>query len=520
MVKKTMYQKICVLKRQGLGKSEIASRLPLNIKTVNRYYNMTENEFRKYQTSILIKEKIFNRFEKDILEVYESNDFKKLNMSAVYDFLEEKNGELPGTEKSLRNYINFLISADKLDLKSNIRIYSKVPELPFGKQMQADFGEYTLKSSLKLYIFASLLSASRYKYVVFQDRPFKTMDVILHFLNCFDYFGGIPEELVIDQDKLMVVSENRGDIILTKNFRYFVDEMNIKMYVCRKADPESKGKVENLVGYTKNNFCVTRDFTDTETANISVSEWLRRRANGKISQATKQVPALVIDEERKHLREIRNSIFRKDSLADREERTVDDKCYLSLSACSYMLPLKYRNKKVEIYATKRKLFVFDILTGKEIVEYDISLIPGKKILKREFKRDKEKTATELKQGVVNLFSLDNWKTFASMNFKAFPRYVRDQCIDAKKHFSMGDIDEIILDKALEFCIENKTPSFANLNDTYKYYKRMNEESIQEINVNERIKDFCGTEHKIKKQIDVKRRNYKIYKSILKNRRVG
>lgn len=520
MVKKTMYQKICALKRQGLGKSEIASRLTLNIKTVNKYYNMAENEFREYQKSILIKEKIFNHFDEDIFEVYENNDFKKLNMSAVYDFLEEKHGELPGTEKSFRNYINFLISADKLDLKSNIRIYSKVPELPFGKQMQADFGEYTLKSSLKLYIFASLLSASRYKYVVFQDRPFKTMDIILHFLNCFDYFGGIPEELVIDQDKIMVVSENRGDIILTKDFRYFVDEMDIKMCVCRKADPESKGKIENLVGYVKNNFCVTRDFTDTETANISVSEWLKRRANGKISQATKQIPTLVIDEERKHLREIRNSIFRKDFLADREERTVDDKCYLSLSSCSYMLPPKYRNKKVEIYATKHKLFIFDILTGKEIVEYDISPIPGKKISKREFKRDKERTATELKQGIVNLFGLENWKIFASMNFKAFPRYVRDQCIDAKKYFSSGDIDELILDKALKFCIENKTPSFANLNDTYKYYKRMHEESVKEVDVNAIIKDFYGTEHKIKKQINVKRRNYTIYKSILKNRRAG
>ena len=108
-----------------------------------------------------------------------------------------------------------------------------------------------------------------------------------------------------------------------------------------------------------------------------------------------------------------------------------------------------------------------------------------------------------------------------MNFKAFPRYVRDQCIDAKKYFSKGDIDEIILDKALEFCIGNETPSFANLNDTYKYYKRMQEESIKEIDVNGgMIKDFCGTEHKTKKQINVKRRNFTIYKSILKNRGVG
>jgi len=57
------------------------------------------------------------------------------------------------------------------------------------------------------------LAASRYKHVIFQDHPFKTIEVIHHLLNCYDYFGGVPEELVIDQDSLMVVSENAGDII-------------------------------------------------------------------------------------------------------------------------------------------------------------------------------------------------------------------------------------------------------------------------------------------------------------------
>jgi hypothetical protein len=32
-----------------------------------------------------------------------------------------------------------------------------------------------------------------------------------------------------------------------------------------------------------------------------------------------------------------------------------------------------------------------------------------------------------------------------------------------------DIDIVILNKALEYCIENNTLSFANLNDTYAYY---------------------------------------------------
>jgi transposase len=33
------------------------------------------------------------------------------------------------------------------------------------------------------------------------------VDVIQHLLDSFAYFGGIPKELVIDQDKTMVVSE-------------------------------------------------------------------------------------------------------------------------------------------------------------------------------------------------------------------------------------------------------------------------------------------------------------------------
>ena len=198
----------------------------------------------------------------------------------------------------------------------------KVPELPFGKQMQLDFGQYKCRSGLKLFIFAAVLSASRYKYVTFQDHPFKTKEVIDHLLNCFDYYGGAPEELVIDQDSLMVVSENAGDIIYTDDFRYFIEEQEIGMYVCRGADPETKGKIENVIKYVKYNFFNTRDFLNIDEANKSVFKWLERRANGKISQVTSQIPAILIESEREHLRPVRNSIFRKGSLIGREERLV------------------------------------------------------------------------------------------------------------------------------------------------------------------------------------------------------
>ena len=387
MKKKKMYQKIHNLKRSGYLKSEITKTLQIDPKTTARYYTMDEEEFKDYLNSQLFREKGFQDYEEAILSVYEKNGNRRLNMASVYDYLEERFGSLPGNEQTLRNFIHYLIKCNKLTFTESTRIYKKVGELPFGKQMQLDFGQYRTKCGLTLYIFAALLSASRYRYVTFCDHPFSTQEVIEHLLCTFDYFGGRPQELVIDQDRLLVVSENAGDIIYTRDFQYFIQEEDIRMYVCRKCDPESKGKVENLIKYVKYNFLAIRDFSSLKEANEELTSWLKRRANGRISQATGQIPALLIAYERKRLRPPIPSIFRKGSFLAREIRTVNEKGTISVAACNYQLPPTYQKKTVEIYQSQDQLFIYDATDGKEIVCYPLSLIPGKTISKREFTRE-------------------------------------------------------------------------------------------------------------------------------------
>lgn len=510
MVKKVMYQKILELKKQGLSKLQIALKLGISKKTVIKYYSMDETAFINQHRNHLNRDKVFDIYRDDILEVYARNKNRRLNMASVYDYLEEKFGLLPGNEKTLRNYVNFLIMTDALNFNESRRIYEKVPELPYGRQMQLDFGEYRFVNGLKVYIFAGVLSASRYKYMKFQGMPFKTIDVILHLLDCFDYYGGMPEEIVIDQDKLMVVSENHGDIVYTNDFESFKAEMGFEMYVCRKADPESKGKVENVIKYVKENFLGPRVFDSPDEANTFLFKWLTRRANGKISQATKRIPLEVIEEERDYLKKPRNSIFRKDSLLGREGRIVSDN-YISVQACYYGLPSKYENKKVEIYITKDKVFISNIHTGAEVACYDLCLIPGQKIMHRDFKRDTEIPLKELKKEAYEMFELAQWKTFLNENFKLYPRYIRDQCIEARKHFWKKNIDELILDKALEFCLGHTTLSFSNLHDTYNYYLTMHEEGVEHIG-KENIKIIYNDSCK-HPPIDVKKRSMEDYKKI-------
>jgi len=471
MITQTMYRTIKRFKRQGYTKSQITTKLALDPKTVAKYYEMDDQAFKTYQQAHLYRDKVFDAYQVDILDCYMQNEYHPLNMAAVYDYLEERHGPLPGSEQTLRNYIQFLIQTGTLTLQESIRMYMKVPELPYGQQLQLDFGQVRCHSGLQLFIFAAVLSASRYKYVTFQDHPFRTPEVIEHLLTCFEYIGGVPKELVIDQDHLLVVSENAGDILYTEPFAYFIEEQDLRMYVCRKTDPESKGKVENLIKYVKQNFFSVRDFTSLEDANAGVAQWLDRRANGKISQATKKIPALLIAHERQHLRSLRHSVFRKDTLIGREERTADEKACISVEACRYQLPVRYRKTTVEIYVTPHQLFVFDQYTGEEIVSYPLSPMPGRLISKRAYRREPEQPLQELKTLIRDLFPSTRWQQFIDRNAQTFPRYVRDQCLEAKRYFRGPDIDPAVLDQALEYCLEHDTVSFANLHDTYQHAAR-------------------------------------------------
>ena len=202
------------------------------------------------------------------------------------------------------------------------------------------------------------------------------------------------------------------------------------------------------------------------------------------------------------------------SLSEREERNVNEKACISVQACNYQLPAKYQKKMVEIYISKEQLFVFDPYTGKEIVTYPLSAIPGKTICKREFKREKGKTVQLLKRSVLQMFEGENWKRFSTKNFKTFPRYVRDQCLEAKRYFTDKDIKMEILDRALLFCLENDTPSFANLKDTYAYFKREQERSKTTWKEREAPVPLYQGEHP---PFKVSQRSLAVYQGIIRKR---
>ena len=135
------------------------------------------------------------------------NQQRKCKIGYLKDFLIFIVGE-----STMRLYVNQLREEYQIEKKAKVREYEAVVEQPMGKQMQVDWGETRQKTKdkqeVKLYCICFVLSHSRYKYIEWQDRPFTTRDTIRSHENAFQFFGGMPEEIVYDQDHLITVSEN------------------------------------------------------------------------------------------------------------------------------------------------------------------------------------------------------------------------------------------------------------------------------------------------------------------------
>ena len=198
----------------------------------------------------------------------------------------EKSFELVGQLKTLRRKLGPYKARILSWLKNHPDLSAVQISDCLEEQCQfSNVGESTVRTYVKelgeLYAIVFILSNSRFKFVEWLDRPFTTQDVIRTHEHAFEFFGGRTEEIVYDQDRLMTVSENNGDIILTQDFQSYRDERGFNFYLCRAADPESKGKVENAVKFVNGHFAKNRRFHNIDAWNESCLKWLARYGNKK-----------------------------------------------------------------------------------------------------------------------------------------------------------------------------------------------------------------------------------------------
>lgn len=387
------------MSREGKSINWISGHFGISWRTTKKYINQSIDDFeRELETPVSRKKHldVYQGFVKDKLTHY-----PETSCAQMHDWLKEHHSDFPKVSpKTVFNFVQSVRILFNISKPQNNREFQMVEELPYGRQAQVDFGFYTMRTSCgkqkRVQFFTMVLSRSRLKYVYFSDAPFTTLKVVEAHEKAFEFMGGMPTEVVYDQDRLMFVDENLGDIIMTGEFKRYVDTQGFSIYLCRKADPQSKGKVENVVKYVKQNFLFNRSYRDLETLHDDCMAWLWRTANQMVHNTTRLIP----NEDHRLNEQQALQPWYGTTFQPRPESLIysvhkDNK--ISYKGNFYSLPTgtyKDKNSAVKVELDNGELI---ILTedGLEICRHQISLLKGQKIIARNHARNRSSSIDKM-----------------------------------------------------------------------------------------------------------------------------
>ena len=474
MVGTKMYTEIQKRKAMGYSKRRCSRELEIDKKTVNKYWEMSEEKYAQSVIDAKRRTRTLDPYRDFIVSRLEEHP--EITSAIIEDNLREAyKGDLDVSYRSVRLYVATLREELGIPKPVSIRQYCEVEEQPLGFQAQVDMGQKMMTDMygkrVKIYIFAMVMSASRMKFVCFQDHPFNARTFIEAHDLAFRYFGGRPVELVYDQDRVMSVSENAGDILYTEKFESYRQYAGFSVRLCRGNDPQSKGKIERVIGYIKNHFLSCRRYQGISQLNSDGLLWLDRTANAKIHETTKMVPKHVFIQEQKHLRPVpalseptppRTANVRPDNVVHYRQNR-------------YAMPrgtyAPGRRARIETDEEKGTVTFYDAVTEELLACHSIYYGKGRHIaLSHNADRVREAKYESLQKKVLERFDgIHGAGEYIADVIQKYPRYIRDQLSIISKAQETYTKPE--LEHALTYCIQRDLVSANDFKDTLEYFRQ-------------------------------------------------
>lgn len=468
-----MYHTILTLRKCGHSQREIASELRISKTTVNKYCTMTELEGdvhccqRAGSSEFAIAEEyIRNRL------TYKP----RLRSSRLYEEVKQRYPDIKSKQRAFRSFIKPI----RDQLKQKKQRYFSVVETAPGEQMQIDPGEMKIDGcsnhTFKVYFTCFTLSYSRYVYVHWQLRPYRTDDFIEAHKQAFLYFEGIPQECVYDQTKLVVIKEKYGEVLFNEKFHHFALKAGFHPHICKKSDPQSKGKVERTVQEVKSDFLYGRTFTDLAYIRTEGYKWLSK-FNDRIHSVTQEIPSELWKSEKKIMSLIPETLIKPDL------RNADKTGLISYQGNKYSVPLRYQRKQVIVKQEDRCLIIIDQNTSNEIARHTIPSGKGGIIRNNNHYRDFSLSCKELLIKTIKVMNVyPQGEELVKKLTEDNPKLIRDQLRALNKLFN--NFKESVWLKAIPRIMDHHTIRASLIERILVSTEKSI--GIQEINTNDRL----------------------------------
>lgn len=212
------FRKLQEMKQLGVPQTKVSAELGISEYMTSKYWKMDEDQFNDSLVENRISLDAYKDFIFDIIKTTPTIPDSNIYYKVLEAFL-----EFNVSESAFRKYAKRLRVETGYDKYKTIGKALRDDPKP-GEEAQIDFGQYKMKDMYGknriLYFFVMVLRYSQLKYVYFSTTDFNSEKAIEAHKNAFRFFGGTPEVLLYDQDKVFAVSENFGNVILVKDLKH------------------------------------------------------------------------------------------------------------------------------------------------------------------------------------------------------------------------------------------------------------------------------------------------------------
>lgn len=287
MINQEEQMEIKILNKQGMGIRKIARTLGISRNTVRRYL--------RHEGTLSYKKRPATP---SILDPYRDYIVIRLGKAkphtipatVIYREIQERGYQ--GGITLVRNYIREILPEKP---KDPIIRFETEP----GHQMQVDW-TVLQGGKRRLLAFVAIMGYSRRTYVEFTNSDDESTFLQCH-INAFEYFNGVPREILYDNMKTVVIERNfyqDGRHRFQKTFLDFGKHFSFIPRLCKPYRAQTKGKVERFIGYLKRSFyipLITKDTSihplDIDFLNSQVKKWLRDVADERYIREIKNKPS-------------------------------------------------------------------------------------------------------------------------------------------------------------------------------------------------------------------------------------
>ncbi len=291
-----------------------------------------------------------------------------------------------------------------------------------GESFQMDWGftkvlDYS-DFEYQVACFAMICHHCGMKYVEFFPNA-KQENLFIGMIHGFQYMG-IPQKILTDNMKSVVLKRDfEGRPIWNHDYEIFMKTVGFETKLCKPRHPFTKGKVERLVRYVKDNFIAGRQFVNVSDLNEQALQWCNDK-NFIFRKEIEGFSAVLHQDECRKIclplsvsnPEIRIYLF--------PERRISFDGFVTYEGRRFGVPYSYGQKIVRINRTERLISIYSDDMSRCLVTHNVTWSRKDAFCKDQYvntEQPEEQPTAPVKSIVRQALAISDDDSFSKFNFE-------------------------------------------------------------------------------------------------------